>query len=256
MESAGKPVSQRSAAKKASKLAAQQLESSDDESAPDASAAHARTARPKRSTKAIHPAPSLPNISTKLKSSSLGLSMPPPSQPRRRNSVSQEGKGKGKQAALASASSSKPTTLLPLSDSDSDTEIFGPFRRTGPQPSSSSRLNDSRNGSATKDSAMSTSMLPSLKTPTAKKRILSIQEMSPIGSLSSLSPSPETQRHLPVPAQQLSPGSPAIEDWNLHRLGRLVWVRVDLSGRISDTRANSVWWPAEVSNGQTAAVTG
>ncbi|THH31120.1 hypothetical protein EUX98_g3076 [Antrodiella citrinella] len=64
--------------------------------------------------------------------------------------------------------------------------------------------------------------------------------------MDSLSPltSPE-DTHRGARGQDETP-SPGMDDWSLDDLGHLVWVRVNQSGRISDDRLKSMWWPAQV----------
>ncbi|KAH8106947.1 hypothetical protein BXZ70DRAFT_262674 [Cristinia sonorae] len=228
MERGGKPVLKRAAAKKASKLAAEQLGSSDDEFGAVTGAM--KNQRPKRLPKPPRPSKSVSTISTKHKPASSAPHAPSSSQQSRPRALTQVSKIG---PLPATALHSKKNVARSSVSADSDVEIVGFGFRSDPKPS-----------------CAAPSTLPHLRmpqTPSSKKRVLSHSGLSPGESLGSLSPlsSPEQLRG-GISSQLDEPPSPVVEDWCLSDLGRLVWVRVDMSGDISERRYNSVWWPAQV----------
>ena len=242
MDGTDKFISRRAAAQKAQKLAADQLNNSSSDESTAASGRRqnkSAKARDRRlpGPKGTKPAKSMSNLSSMHLDTNLKDMSTASSQHSRRQSFSSQ--------AIPAGPSQRDAPFV--SDSDSDIEIIG-FRRPGePHTISPSHVHPH----STTMSSTSVSG-PALKTPLAKKRVLSTAELSPVTSAGSLTPltSPEAIRgrsHSGFTSGRIDePSSPAVEEWSLDTLGRLVWVRIDISGNISRSRVDSVWWPSKV----------
>ncbi|TCD67297.1 hypothetical protein EIP91_000320 [Steccherinum ochraceum] len=252
METVAYGGSRREAAKKASKLAAEQLDSSsEDERVVEATKERKRVTRPRSLSKISQVSKSMPSIQAKPRStSSAAPTALPSSQPSRRKSLP---KLPAKAKQTSGASSSKPSFLSTPSELESDSDIE--FLGSGPGLPSTSKPKSSVVSSVGHRPPFSSNAMPSLRIPMqtpTKKRVLSTAELFPMGSLDDLSPltSPEAIRRSPrslgASSSHDDPPSPAGEGWSLATLGHLVWVRIDLSGNVSERRSNTVWWPAQV----------
>lgn len=235
-------MSRRAAAQKASQMTAEQLESSpipsDDEAGSGAGVVGRRGAKARSSANTRYTtqlsAGSDPGASKQASGSSP--------------STSQHQKLKSSTMTPKVKVSGVPSFKADSVTSDSDIEVIG---FTAPKLTLTQPPSPSADGAASKE-ALVPLRIPG-DTTLGKKRVLSMSEPSPQGSTASLSPltSPESTRRSSGPRgklrHHLEPPSPVVNSWSLDTLGRLVWLRIKQSGEVSESRTDSVWWPAQVS---------